>query len=777
MSISKLLTRGSKSRRWQTSNVNSEHTTPSAGALHLSQGYQPQATETPTTPSRGKKRKRGETTSDDPVKVPDELDFFAGGVKLQNQPNIDEEPRAQVPARQTSSEHCEETNGVVDQGLDKVSCRQILKRQRLKITLLKEEDGILQHTKQTFKGSDAGTKRQGNSKEQVQLTPRPLVTFEELRSRYRISRRLADNLKAQGYIQPTEVQLGSLPLLLGSDEDRGLPPPPKQVAEARSIVDLLTVAPTGSGKTLAFLVNVLSGLIEQRHTSKKVSSAEHDSAVHALIITPTHELANQIVNEGKKLAVGTGISISALRRGTCLHPQLLESRGEAVGSEGSTGGDDELIDTSSTHKTLVKTSILVSTPPLLLAAITPPGSSEPLPLPQVRYLILDEADLVLSLPFQPITLKIWSAVPSPHLQTSLWSATIGSSIESLTQDFITQRRQALDLSSKYLPSHHLIRLIVGLKDSAIPNVSHKLTYAATEQGKLLALRQLLNASNPDTVPASTGKNLTTAPPPSLRPPFLVFTQTIPRAIALHAELKYDIPPEAGGVARIAVLHSDLSSPLRSQIMAEFRKGEIWVLITTDLLSRGVDFRGLNGVVNYDIPVTSGSYIHRAGRTGRQGREGGVVVTLYTKEDIPYVKNIANVIAASEKSRAKAKVGNTGISAGSNSSSNAPNPVVGGGGGGIDQWLLDALPTVSKNTRKQLRKTGVESRRKGFEDREGRRSRISTKSGYERKLEQRRKRPADGRPQGQTAPSASVGFGSSEGWVDEGGIQEWSGFED
>jgi ATP-dependent RNA helicase DDX52/ROK1 len=197
--------------------------------------------------------------------------------------------------------------------------------------------------------------------------------------------------------------------------------------------------------------------------------------------------------------------------------------------------------------------------------------------------------------------------------------------------------------------------------------------------------------------------------PSLRPPFLVFTQTIPRAIALHSELLYDIPPEAGGSSRIAVLHADLSSSARDSIMTNFRKGEIWVLITTDLLSRGVDFRGLNGVVNYDAPNSAAAYVHRVGRTGRAGREGGVAVTFYTAEDIAHIKLIANVIRASENLR--------GVKEGE---------------GSVKQWLLDALPDVGKRERQQLKKRGVEARRtvKGEDGKKGR-DRISTKSGYER----------------------------------------------
>ncbi|OAX82840.1 ATP-dependent RNA helicase ROK1 [Emergomyces africanus] len=281
---------------------------------------------------------------------------------------------------------------------------------------------------------------------------------------------------------------------------------------------------------------------------------------------------------------------------------------------------------------------------------------------------------------------------------------MGSNIEELAKSIIKERQQSLGLPD----DSFLVRLVVGLKDTAIPNISHKLVYAATEQGKLLGLRQLLF---PKGVNSSSDSHL--------RPPFLVFTQTISRAVALHSELKYDIPAEAGGSSRIAVLHSELSDSQRSDIMAGFRKGEIWILITTDLLSRGVDFRGINGVVNYDIPNSSAAYIHRVGRTGRAGRAGGVAVTFYTKEDIAYVKNIANVIAASEKLRGVA------------------------GDNGVQKWLLDALPNLSKKDKKDLKQHGVRVRRpltkKGEQDdKDRRRARISTKSGFERRKEHNRR---------------------------------------
>jgi ATP-dependent RNA helicase DDX52/ROK1 len=342
------------------------------------------------------------------------------------------------------------------------------------------------------------------------------------------------------------------------------------------------------------------------------------------------------------------------------------------------------------EKPLTRVDILVTTPKTLLNFLSGGESGVKKVLPAVRSLILDEADVLLDPIFRKQTLGIWRACTHPDVSLTCWSATMGSNVETLITKQLSKRSKHTNTETP----RPIIRLVVGLKDTAVPNITHKLTYAATEPGKLLALRQLLHpASSPDSGPP-------------LRPPFLVFTQTIERAQALHDELKYDIPLEAGGSARVAVLHSSLADSARYKIRARFRAGEVWVLITTDVLARGVDFVGVNGVVNYDVPVSAAAYVHRAGRTGRAGREGGVAVTFYTKDDIPYVKSIANVIAASEKQAGKE----------------------GQEGAAVQKWLLDALPKVAKEDKRKLKVRGVESRRTGGK------ATISTVSSWERRRE-------------------------------------------
>ena len=346
---------------------------------------------------------------------------------------------------------------------------------------------------------------------------------------------------------------------------------------------------------------------------------------------------------------------------------------------------------------------MVSTPGVFQRSIEESNNSES--LSQIHSLVLDEADVLLDPLFREQTLQIWTSLANPDLRISMWSATMGSNIETLALATIGERRvQAVGEGKSLLHKTPIIRLVVGLKDSAVPNVQHKLVYAATEQGKLMGLRQLLH-------PAAS--SVDSGPP--LRPPFLVFTQTIERAVALHAELLYDIPAEAGGIDRIAVLHADLSDTARDTVMTRFRKGEVWVLITTDLLSRGVDFRGVNGVVNYDIPNSSAAYVHRVGRTGRAGRDGGVAVTLYSKDDIPYLKHVANVAVMAQRAKAD------------------PD--------GMQQWLLEAIPKLSKNDKKNFKKRGIASRARNGKEGHAKaamKTRISTTARFVRRAENKRK---------------------------------------
>ncbi|OAG00781.1 P-loop containing nucleoside triphosphate hydrolase protein, partial [Paraphaeosphaeria sporulosa] len=726
MNVFKLLSRSSKAAHSAPAQK-----LPSSGAVANPQlfGHDEPAAPAPET-KKSKKRKRGKDAEDASAPLPAELDFFGLSKKDDAESTAQAAEKKQKRTSQTQPDA--EFNGAHEEQetepYDADESKRILRSHKLKVTVLEdfappEEEVQSEKKKKKQKKEKKVVEKKKDSKKQ--LFPQPLTSFSQLRSQYGISRRLAENLNEQAYTLPTEVQLGTLPLLLRSrkasaeGQNGGAN---ASGAEYGGDIDLLSVAPTGSGKTIAFLIPIIDALL-----SEKAEEFESEDGPRAIIIAPTRELASQIVNEARKLSKGTGLKATLMKKGMEVveRPEEEDVKDEADAADDSEQDDESVSDSADEGKAVqpkkrkrrradkVKAAILVTTPAALLNALKQNDGSVA-ELPSVRHLVLDEADVLLDPLFREQTLSIWNACVNPLLRIGLWSATMGSNIESLAISTLNTRWTSLSSSNAILPSRRpLVRLVVGLKDTAIPNIAHQLTYAATEQGKLLGLRQLLH---PTALPTNSSG-------PSLRPPFLVFTQTIPRAIALHSELLYDIPPEAGGSSRIAVLHADLSGTARESIMTKFRRGDIWVLITTDLLARGVDFRGLNGVVNYDVPNSAAAYVHRVGRTGRAGRAGGVAVTLYTQDDIPYVKLIANVIRAAEKLR--------GVPEEEQS---------------VKQWLLDALPTPTKREKQELKKKGVEARRKAKTEDGKNTARISTKSGYERRIENKKRGAVKGSKQ-------------------------------
>jgi len=547
------------------------------------------------------------------------------------------------------------------------------------------------------------------------IQPMPLITFQALRQDYNISRRLYNNIISQGFASPTDVQTGSLPLLLHSNSDQDAALGLNGLKDHN--VHLITVAPTGSGKTLAYAIPLIDSLMRRRKQIRSQSGDEgvkDNRGIKAIVLSPTRELASQIVNEFRKLVEGTGISVIGMKK-SMLPGTKRANKGLHMLNDGRANGDDSDSDTESEgegsgdendeewggisdadeDKNLpkiaderisaakyspVKSDILVATPLLLLHAIQ--KFPVIINVEHVRYVVLDEADALLDDLFKDQTIPITKSLTSSDLQYTFWSATMSSTAESLATSIIQTQGE---LSS----APTVVRLIAGIKDTSLPTIVQKITYTATERGKLLALRQLFKTS--------------------LQTPCLIFVQTIARAQALHAEILYDLPTPG----RIAVLHSNLTEHARERVMDSFRAGEVWILITTDLLSRGVDFRGVRLVINYDIPTSVASYIHRIGRTGRAGRDNGQALTYFTEEDVPYVRGIVGVM---EKS---------------------------GGAEGLQDWMLKSLPKTKKEDKKKLKKYGVEERQTkkmdGNKSNHGNnKSRISSKSGYERQKEHKKK---------------------------------------
>ncbi|CDP06712.1 unnamed protein product [Coffea canephora] len=242
--------------------------------------------------------------------------------------------------------------------------------------------------------------------------------------------------------------------------------------------------------------------------------------------------------------------------------------------------------------------ILISTPFRVQFAIR----KKKLDLSKVEFLILDESDKLFELGLVKQVDSVVKACSNPSILRSLFSATLPDTVEELARTIM----------------HDAIRVIIGRKNSASESIKQKLVFVGSEEGKLLALRQSFAES--------------------LNPPVLVFVQNKERAKELYNEVKFDD-------IRAGVIHADLSQVQREDAVNNFRAGKTWVLIATDVIARGMDFKGVNCVVNYDFPDSAAAYIHRIGRSGRAGRSGEAV-TLYTEADVPYLRNIANVMAAS-----------------------------------------------------------------------------------------------------------------------------------
>ncbi|TIA93961.1 hypothetical protein E3P81_00542 [Wallemia ichthyophaga] len=355
--------------------------------------------------------------------------------------------------------------------------------------------------------------------------------------------------------------------------------------------DVLAVAPTGSGKTLAYLLPLLHTLAQPKK-----------EGFRAVIISPTRELAQQIRNELARVGIGRRWRVSILSK----------ANQATIKSDPSTRS---------------KHDILISTPLRLKHAI----ESEEVDLSNVRNLILDEADRLLEMGFVDQVDTIVGACSHPSLRKSLFTATLPASVEEIAQNILR------------LP----VRMLIGRKDAAAQGVNQKLTYVGREDGKLLALRQLVQEGQ-------------------MKPPVLIFVQSVDRANELFNELVYD------GV-RVDVIHGERTPAQRDDVVRQFRRGDVWVLIATDVLARGIDVQAINLVLNYDFPQSPASYVHRVGRTGRAGRVGQAI-TFFTNDDAPYLKSVVNVMKSS--------------------------------GCDVPEWMLK-LKKPSSNQRKALKKRPIE----------------------------------------------------------------------
>jgi len=323
--------------------------------------------------------------------------------------------------------------------------------------------------------------------------------------------------------------------------------------------DVLGKAPTGSGKTLAFGLPIV----------ELVSPGEKAPA--ALVLAPTRELALQVTEELTLLGKPKGLRAAAAYGGAPVAAQVKRLRGAHV---------------------------IVATPGRLNDLV----QRRMVSLDSVRILVLDEADRMLDMGFQPQVDRIVRRLPAKR-QTMLFSATLDGAVGQLARAYTSNPSRF----EAELPSQH--------SDGA---VEHEFV-AVTSEDKLERLIDVL------------GKDRELA---------LVFVRTKRGADRLVHKLR------ARGV-EAAAMHGDMTQGARVRALERFRSGKVTTLVATDVAARGLDLDDISHVINYDPPEDGKGYVHRVGRTGRAGRSGQGI-TLVLPEQQAEVSRVATMLGHREQ---------------------------------------------------------------------------------------------------------------------------------
>ena len=306
--------------------------------------------------------------------------------------------------------------------------------------------------------------------------------------------------------------------------------------DALAGLDVLAKSPTGSGKTLAFAVPI----VERTTTA--------DARPSALILVPTRELAAQVSAELESLVPAKGLKVAAVYGGVPLHAQAKRAK--------------------SAH-------VLVATPGRLQDL----AERQLVDLSHVRILVLDEADRMLDMGFQPQVDRIVRRLPR-NRQTMFFSATLDGPVGELARNYTNSpSRFEAALAEEQEPGeieHHFVPVTADTKVETL--VKH--------------------------IKSSSGLTL-------------VFVRTKRGADKLVQKLtRQDV--------RAVAMHGDMSQGARERALARFESGKVTTLVATDVAARGLDLDDITHVINFDPPGEDKDYVHRTGRTGRAGRSGKAI---------------------------------------------------------------------------------------------------------------------------------------------------------
>ncbi|KAK1279293.1 DEAD-box ATP-dependent RNA helicase 14 [Acorus gramineus] len=438
--------------------------------------------------------------------------------------------------------------------------------------------------------------------------PPPFSTFESTGFPSEILR----EVQSAGFSAPTPIQAQSWPIALQSR-------------------DIVAIAKTGSGKTLGYLIPGFIHLKRVRNNSQMGPTV--------LVLSPTRELATQIQEEAVKFGRSSRISCTmkillalSLMVSATIVQSLLEETDpllirQVVPMESADVLEDDL--NAEAHFTSFLTNRGISHCKILClyggapkgpqlrdlqrgvdVVVATPGrlndflEARKVSLRQVSYLVLDEADRMLDMGFEPQIRKIVKEIP-PRRQTLMYTATWPKEVRKIAADLLIKPVQVNIGNINELVANKAITQCIEV---------------ITPMEKQRRLEQILRSQDP-------GSKI------------IVFCSTK----RMCDQLARSLTRQFGAAA----IHGDKSQGERDYVLGQFRTGRSPILVATDVAARGLDIKDIRVVVNYDFPTGVEDYVHRIGRTGRAGATG-VSYTFFCDQDAKHAKDLIKVLEGSNQ---------------------------------------------------------------------------------------------------------------------------------
>ncbi|KOC17734.1 pre-mRNA-processing ATP-dependent RNA helicase PRP5 [Aspergillus flavus AF70] len=365
-----------------------------------------------------------------------------------------------------------------------------------------------------------------------------------------------DVIDRLGYSAPTSIQAQAIPAIMSGR-------------------DVIGVAKTGSGKTIAFLIPMFRHIKDQR-------PLENMEGPVGLIMTPTRELATQIHKDCKPFLKALNLRAVCAYGGAPIKDQIADLKRGA--------------------------EIIVCTPGRMIDLLAA-NAGRVTNLRRVTYVVLDEADRMFDMGFEPQVMKILANV-RPDKQTVLFSATFPRNMEALARKTLNKP----------------VEIVVGGRSVVAPEIT-QIVEVRSEDKKFIRLLELLgNLYSSDENEDARA---------------LIFVERQEGADTLLRELMRKGYP-------CMSIHGGKDQIDRDSTIEDFKAGIFPVLIATSVAARGLDVKQLKLVVNYDAPNHLEDYVHRAGRTGRAGNTG-TAVTFLTEDQERYSVDIAKALKQSGQS--------------------------------------------------------------------------------------------------------------------------------